>query len=260
VSYVAVELAKKIFDSLKGKSALLVGAGEMAELALRHFLDAGVKQLAVCNRTRARAEDLAASFGARVIPFEDLGRRIGEADIIVCSTGAPDYVIGPAEVRAALEGRRNRPFFLIDISVPRQIDPAVGAMDNVYLFDMDDLHRVIESNMREREREAQLAEAIIEHEVQSFFRRLDAHEIGPAISELKGRLNDLALAEYERQRRRLGALTPDQEEAIREILLPSIINKIAHPMITHMREEARGGADPPASIWRRIFRLGSEGE
>jgi glutamyl-tRNA reductase len=262
VSYAAVELGRKIFDSLKGKTVLLLGAGEMAELAARHFVDVGASRILVANRTFEHAHELADRFGAAVVPFDQLDNWVADADIVLCSTAAPGYILGPDNLRRAREERRNRPLFLIDISVPRQIDPAAGALANVFLFDMDDLHRAVEANRREREREAATAETIVEGEVADFLGRLQTADIGPTVAELKGRLNDVALGEFDRLRRRLGELTPVQEEAIKSVLLPSIINKIAHPMIAHMRDSARdvGNAEESVSIWRRIFRLGGEGD
>jgi glutamyl-tRNA reductase len=262
VSFVAVELGRKIFGSLKGKTALLVGAGEMAELAAQHLVDAGEARLLVANRTMARGQELAERFGADAVPFESLGERLAESDVVLVSTGAEGYVVTRDDVQRALSQRRHRPLCLIDISVPRQIDPAAAGLDNVFLFDMDDLQRVAESNLREREREATLAETIVEDEVMKYLARLRASDIGPTVAELKGRLNEVALGEYERLRRKLGALTPEQETAIKDLLLPSIINKISHPMITHMRDAAARDAAPEesVSIWRRIFRLGGSDE
>ena len=263
VSYVAVELGRKIFGSLKEKTSLLVGAGEMAELAAQHLVEAGETHLLVTNRTPERAEELARRFGAEAVPFDDLGRRLVDADIVLCSTGSDSYVVSRDAVAAALEERRNRPFCLIDISVPRQIDPAAGDLANVYLFDIDDLERVADSNLREREREATVAESIVDDEVAHFYQRLRASDIGPTVAELKDRLNDVAASEYTRLRKKLGDLSPEQEQAIRDLLLPSIINKISHPIIAHMRESTsrEASAEESVSIWRRIFRLGgSEGE
>jgi glutamyl-tRNA reductase len=261
VSFAAVELARKIFDSLKDKTVMLVGAGEMAELAARHFLEAGAIRMLVTNRTRARAEALAADFGGETLPFDAIHRGLAAADVVVCSTSAPDYVIRAADVRQALEERRNRPVFLIDISVPRQIEPSAGDADNVYLFDIDDLQRAVEANIRQREREASLAERIVEGEVVEYIGRTRVGEIGPTVAELKGHLNDIAAGEFDRLRRRLGGLSPQQEEAIRTVLLPSIINKISHPMITHMRDATREDHEGrvSVSVWRRIFRLGGDG-
>jgi glutamyl-tRNA reductase len=196
------------------------------------------------------------------VPFDALGRGLAVADIVLCSTGAPDYVISATDVRHALDERRNRPVFLIDISVPRQIEPSVGSADNVYLFDMDDLQRAVEANIRQREREASVAERIVEGEVIEYIGRTRVSDIGPTVAELKTHLNDIASSEFDRLRRRLGDLTPQQEEAIRTLLLPSIINKISHPMISHMRDTVREDTENrvSVSVWRRMFRLGGEGK
>jgi|CXWK01.1.fsa_nt_gi glutamyl-tRNA reductase len=258
VSFVAVELGRKIFGALKDRVVLLIGAGEMAELAVQHLVDSGVSGVLVANRTHERAETLAGLHGATAVEFEDLGTHLVEPDIVICSTAAPDYVLRAADVRVAQDRRRNRPLCIIDISVPRQVDPAAAELDNVFLFDMDDLQRVVGSNLKEREREASLAEVIVDDEVSKYVGRVRTADIGPTVTELKERLNDVAIGEYRRLRRRLGDLTPEQEEAILSVLLPSIVNKISHPMIAHMRDSARrdGHADGGVSIWRRIFGLG----
>lgn len=259
VSYVAVEISRKIFGSLKEKTVMLVGAGEMAELAVQHLREAGATSILVANRTLSRAEELAGRYEAETVAFEQFASRIADADIVICSTGASGYVVTSTHLEQALEHRRNRPVCLVDISVPRQVDPGAGDIDNVFLFNMDDLQRVVESNVREREREATAAETIVDDEVAKFFVRLQTSDIGPTVAELKGRLNDVASGEYDRLRRRLGDLTPEQEEAIRSVLLPSIINKISHPIIAHIRDAATHTSDTAVtvSVWRRIFRLGS---
>src|SRR6185436_7758767 len=161
ISYMAVELGKKIFDSLEGRTALLIGAGEMAELSARHLLKAGVSRLLLANRTVERAEHMAAELGGETVDFGALSEHLAAADIIICSTAADRYLITEQMVREARGKRRNRPSFFIDISVPRNIDPAVGKIPNVFLFDIDDLESVISSNIREREREAERAELIV---------------------------------------------------------------------------------------------------
>ena len=262
VSYVAVELGRKIFGSLKEKSVLLVGAGEMAELAVQHLSDSGVSRILIANRTAERAEELAERYDGEAVAFDAIDAHLADVDVVLCSTSADEYVLTRAHVAGALDKRRHRPFCLIDISVPRQIDPAAGGLDNTFLFDIDDLQRVAESNMREREREATVAEGIVDDEVQKFISRLRATDIGPTVADLKTRMNEVANTEYQRLRKRLGELSPDQETAITEILLPSIINKIAHPIISHMRDTAAREPDTAASvsIWRRIFRLGGADE
>jgi glutamyl-tRNA reductase len=154
--------------------------------------------------------------------------------VIVCSTGAPDYVLTEDQMRKALERRRNKPTCIIDISVPRNIDPAVGNVPNVFLFDIDDLESVISSNIRERERESERAELIVQSEVMQFQQTLRLMDAGPTIGALREKFQDVARAELARQRKRLGSLTSDQEAAI-ESLLMSTVNKLSHPILNQMR-------------------------
>ena len=234
ISYMAVELGKKIFDSLKGSTVLLVGAGEMAELSARHLVNAGASRMLIANRTEDTARRLADEFGAATVAFDQLEQVLSEADVVICSTGAPDYVVTEAQARKGLERRRNRPTCFIDISVPRNIDPAVGKLPNVFLFDIDDLESVITSNIREREREAERAELIVQSEVMQFQQSLRLMDIGPTIGALRDQMQEVARAEMARQRKRLGVLTEEQETAI-EALLMSTVNKISHPILNQMR-------------------------
>jgi len=234
ISYMAVELGKKIFDSLKDHSVLLIGAGEMAELSAKHLLNAGAARLRITNRTLDSAERLATEFGAEAAPFEQLPSLLTEADVVICSTASSDFVITEAMTRKAREKRRNRPMCMIDISVPRNIDPRAGKVPNVFVFDIDDLESVISSNIREREREAERAELIVQSEVMQFQQSLRLMDMGPTIGALRQRMQDVARSEFEKQRRQLGQLTPDQEQAI-EHLLMSTVNKITHPVLNQMR-------------------------
>ena len=241
VSSVAVELARKIFDDLSNKTVLLVGAGEMGELAARNLIDAGTSKLLVTNRTASRAEEIARQFGGGAVSFEAFYNVLSAADIVLCSTGAPDYVIRPAETRQALKGRRRGPLLFIDISVPRNVDPGIAQLDNCFLFDVDDLESVVKANIRERQKEAAVAETIIETEVENFLKQMRAFDIGPAVVEVKKLLAQMAANEFKRNRKRLGALTPEQEMAIQDVLLPALVNKLSHPVIVHLREAARDG-------------------
>ncbi len=234
ISYMAVELGKKIFDSLKGRTVMLIGAGEMAELSARHLVNAGVSNVIIANRTEESARLLAQEFGATTISLDQIDQFLSDADVVICSTGAPDYILTEERTRKALERRRNRPTCLIDISVPRNIDPAVGKVPNVFLFDIDDLESVISSNIREREREAERAELIVQSEVMQFQQTLRLMDVGPSIGALRQKLQDVARAEMARQRKRLGPLTKDQEAAV-ESLLMSTVNKISHPILNQMR-------------------------
>jgi glutamyl-tRNA reductase len=234
ISYMAVELGKKIFDRLKGCTVLLIGAGEMAELSARHLVNAGVTRVIIANRTPETAQQLAGEFGGTATSLDQIDQVLPEADVVICSTGAPDYVVTAELTRKALERRRNRPTCFIDISVPRNIDPAVSNIHNVFLFDIDDLESVISSNIREREREAERAELIVQSEVMQFQQKLRLLDIGPSIGALRQNMQDVARAELAKQRKRLGVLTKDQEAAI-ESLLMSTVNKISHPIISQMR-------------------------
>ena len=180
--------------------------------------------------------------------------QLAEADIIICSTGAREYIITPQMARAALETRRNRPAFYIDISVPRNVDPAVGGINNLFVFDVDDLEAVIASNIREREREAERAELIVESEVMQFQQTLRALDIGPTVGALRQKFQEIAKGEYQRQRNKLGQLTPEQEHAVESLLL-SVVNKIAHPVISRMRRSHETGVEENLQAWREIFDL-----
>ena len=257
VSYAAVELAREIFGSLKGQSVLVVGAGKMAESAAREARKrAGVSEILVTNRTRERAEALAAEVGGRVVDYEYFHDALPQVDILIASSGASHHIVTQEEMRAALGKRRNRPMFLIDIAVPRNIEPTVNELDNVFLYDIDDLGKVVDSNMRGRIEVAEQAEEIIREEVDRMMLRLKTREVAPTIVSLQEQLELWRAGEIERQRGKLGKLTPQQEEAI-DAITRGIINKIAHGPITELRKQAGdvGGAHV-LSVIRRLFRLG----
>ncbi|HET8678197.1 MAG TPA: glutamyl-tRNA reductase [Blastocatellia bacterium] len=240
ISSVAVDLAYRVFGELSDNTVMLVGAGEMGELAARNLAEAGAGKLVVTNRTQEKAEAVARQLGANTISFDSLYDALPATDIVICSTGASDYVIRPAQTRAALKSRRKGPVLFIDISVPRNIDPAVAQVDNTFLFDIDDLEAVVKTNIREREQEARSAETIIEAEVQLFAKHLLSLDIGPSVLEVKKLLSEMAMGEFKRNRKRLG-INPEQEAAIQEVLIPALVNKLSHPVIVHLREAARNG-------------------
>jgi glutamyl-tRNA reductase len=239
ISFVAVELARKVFDTLRGTTVLLVGAGEMAELAARHLITHGASRILIANRTFDHAAELAAEMKGEAVRFEELGARLYEADIVICSTGAPHYLVGPDHVRRALTSRKHRPFFLIDISVPRNIDPAVSEIENAFVFDIDDLQAVAHANLKEREREARRAEEIVGAEAERFAAALAEGNVNKVIGVFRREIQDLAFAEFERSRKRLGDLSPAQEEALR-VMLNAVVNRFTHPIIQKMRESEDG--------------------
>lgn len=256
ISFVAVELARKVFETLKGTRVLLLGAGEMAELAAKHLINYGASRILIANRTFEHAERLAREMKGEAIPYEALGQRLAEADIVICSTGAPHYLISPDQVRRALEARRNRPMLMVDISVPRNIDPAVSELDNVFVFDIDDLEAVTTANLKEREREALRAEAIIETEAERFAATLGEGSLNADIGAFRREIEAMALAEFSRSRKRLGDLTPDQEEGIR-VMLHAVVNKFTHPIIRQLRE-SEDSHSTYLQAWREVYRRDQE--
>ncbi len=254
VSYAAIDLAKQIFGDLRSKHALLVGAGKMAELAARRLKRAGCGRIYVTNRTRSRAEQMAAQVEGEVVDYGTFHERLHEMDIVLASSGAAGYLIGKDEMKAVLRRRQNRPVFLIDIAVPRNIDPAVDEMENAYLYDIDDLGREVEANRRARQREAEEAEQIIEEEVRRLVERFRTREVAPVIVSLQQRLEELGREELERWRGRLGA-TGEGGEAL-EAYTRALLNKVAHGAMVEIRRSAAAPeGDRILAVIRRIFRL-----
>ncbi len=257
VSYAAVELAREIFGTLADKRVMIVGAGKMSELAARHLHRSGASQIYVTNRTAERARELADLFKGTIVPYDRFLATLPEMDIIITSSGAPFYIIQKQQMRRVIEQRRNRPMFLIDIAVPRNIEPSVNEIDNVFLYDIDDLQKVVQNNVGERRKRAEAAEQIVTEEVDRMLARLKAREVAPTIVSLQDQLEQLRQAEIARLRGKLGTLTPQQEEAI-EALTRGLINKIAHGPIAELRRNA--GQPEGLQIIdaiRRVFRLES---
>ena len=241
VSFAAVELAKKIFAGLEGKAVLLVGAGKMSELAARHLVEQGVFPVYVTNRTWARAQEMARALSGTAVPFDELSTALAAVDIVITSTGAPEPVIRREVVQRVMHGRRGRPLFFIDIAVPRDVEGAVGALDDVYCYDIDDLKQVVDANIRERVREAHRAEVLIDREVAKFLTRKGDVEVIPTIVSLRERLEAIRAGEVKRTLARLPGATPETREAI-EAMSTAIVNKILHAPITKLRESSRAGS------------------
>jgi glutamyl-tRNA reductase len=240
VSFAAVELARKIFGGLEGKSVLLVGAGEMGELAARHLVDQGTLPVYVANRTWSRAQELARTLTGTAVPFEQLSATLAMVDIVITSTAAPEPIIRKADVQQALHVRRSRPLFFIDIAVPRNVDAAVNELDNVFCYDVDDLRSVVESNLRERQREAQRAEALVRREVERFAQRLKDLEVVPTIVSLREKVEAIRRAEVDKALSRL----PQSDEETRrvlEALSQAIVNKVLHAPTAKLRDSTRAG-------------------
>ncbi len=237
VSYAAVELAKKIFHDFKGKKVLLIGAGEMAELAARHLLSQGVSAVTVANRTFQKAVEVAREFKGIPVSFEEIGAQLLEADIVISSTAAPGYVITHGQVKGSMKKRRNRPLFFIDIAVPRDVDPAVNDLENVYVYDIDDLKGIVQVNIGQRQEEAVKAERIVEEEVIRFERWLKTLEVVPTIVSLKEKAEAIRRAELKKSLSSLGELSPPQLESL-ETLTVSITEKILNDPILFLKQKA----------------------
>ncbi|HEY3054797.1 MAG TPA: glutamyl-tRNA reductase [Thermoanaerobaculia bacterium] len=237
IPYAAVELAKKIFGELRGLRVLLLGAGDMAELTAEHLHEHEVKQVFVANRSYERAVDLARRFSGDAVQFDAIDERLASCDIVIASTGAPHFVIVPAQVERALHSRRNRNLFLIDLSVPRNIDPAITQIDGAYVYNVDDLQSVADANLEARQQKASDAEEIVAREVDAFRRRLVAQDAVPTIVDLQERLETIRVAEVEKCLRKLGPVSAEQREAI-EMLTTQMINKILHYPILQLKESS----------------------
>ena len=255
VSFAAVELARKIFDTLEGKTVLIIGAGEMCELAARHFVNNGVSQVLVTNRTFERAQKLADEFGGRALPFEGFADHLHQVDIVLTSTGAPTFILGARKVEEVIRLRKNKPMFFIDIAVPRDIDPKVNDIANVYLYDVDDLQGVVAANLKERQKEAKKAEAIIDQEIGQFFRWLSSLEVVPTIVALRTRLDEIRKGELEKTLGSLKGLDDRQRRSV-EALAGAIVNKILHQPTAVLKEaQNNGSADAYVDTVRALFNL-----
>jgi len=237
VSYAAVELARKIFGSLNHRTVMIVGAGKMSELAARHLRRSGASHVFVTNRTYERAVELAKVFQGTPVEYSRFISMLPEVDIVITSSGAPHYILTRDDMQRVIAARRNKPMFLIDIAVPRNIDPAVNKVDNIFLYDIDDLQEVVNANLRERMKEADHAENLVAEEVDRMMARLKVQEVTPTIVGLQEQLEQIRKGEIDRVRRKLGPMTPQQEEAI-EALTRGIVNKIAHGPISELRNHA----------------------
>ena len=263
VSYAAVEMAREIFGSLHSKNILIIGAGKMSEGAARHLMRAGASQIFITNRTQERAEELALLFQGQIVPYDQLSNRLADMDIVLTSSAAPTFVLTPEMVRQALAARKSRPVLLIDIAVPRNVDPAIQKFEHAFLYDMDDLQKLAERNLNLRREVALQAEAIVSEEVTRLESRLREREVAPTIVSLQEQFELIRKEVFSRYRGRLGGLTREQEDVI-EAMTRGIVNKIAHGPIAEMRrqaaaERAQDGTLQEAelvSAVRRMFHLG----
>jgi glutamyl-tRNA reductase len=240
VSYAAVELASKIFGNLEKKSALIIGAGEMCELASRHLVTAGIGSITVTNRTLFKAENLAEEIGGDVIDFSCFKEKIGEVDIVLSSTGAPDILVSKDDVKSVMPKRKKRPMFFIDIAVPRDIDPEIASLENIYVYDVDDLKAVVEANRKQREKEAVKAEEYILQGLDSFYGWLESMKIVPVIKALRAEFEDTKEAELQRFAGKM-KVTDEKELAKMQYLLSAYMNKVLHTPLKNLKNKGASG-------------------
>jgi glutamyl-tRNA reductase len=234
VSSAAVELARKIFGDLQKKSILVVGAGEMGESAIRYLAGTGAKAIYLANRTPETAQELARNYNGIAVPFAELRRCIARSDVVITSTGASEILIDRPLVQQIMHERKNSPIALIDISVPRNIDPEAGAIDNVFCYDIDDLATVVEANLHERLKAASSAEKIVDQEVQAFCRKLKTLDVGAVAMQVQGRIEKICKDELQRCLRKIGPQQPKEIEEL-ERMISRIAGKIAHPLLMQLK-------------------------
>jgi len=254
ISSIASELAKKIFGNLEGRQTLLLGAGEMGEAAARSLRQTGTN-LHVMNRSEDRARALAEACGGRAVPYERLAMEVADADVVIASTASPKFILTPELMKSVIRTRRRRPLFVIDIAVPRDVDPRVGNMDNVFVYDVDDLQQVAEENLAARTREVELAERIVEEEVDAFSRWRRSLELAPTIVALRKQFGQIADEELKRALPRLEGLS-ESDHAVLEAMGRSMVNKLLHQPMTQLKAGA-GEPDGPFLIdaVRRLFAI-----
>ncbi len=258
ISQVAVSLAVQIFGSLSGKTVMLLGAGKMSELAARRLMEEGVRTVIVSSRTLERAREIAQRFGGSAVSFDEVVTHFQSVDILISSTGAPHYVLRADQVADLMRRRRNRPVFLIDIAVPRDIDPRVNKFDNVYLYDIDDLTQVVDANRLERQHEAALAESLVEHEVTAFSNWYSGLQVGPLIAAMRERsehLKNEQLSHFLAQHHDLSARHRQDLEA----LLRGLVNKILHEPTVRLKQAFALLEDPlHVDVVRNLFEPGEK--
>ena len=248
ISYAAVELASKIFEDLSKKSVLLIGAGETGELTLRHLVGKSIAEVKIANRTRSRAEELLAGLQVKgsVVNYENIVEALRTVDIVITSVNSPSYVVSPEDVHKVMKQRSNNPLFIIDIGVPRNVDPAANRVDNVFLYDLDSLNSIVDKNVEQRKAEIPKVEAIIEEEVAAFFHWHNSLQVNPTIQELREALETIRQQEVEKNINRF----KQEDRELVELVTRRIVNKILHQPMTTLKQGAENGGTGPETLWR----------
>jgi glutamyl-tRNA reductase len=254
VSHAAVQLGQKIFGDLAGKRVVLIGAGRMGELAALHLRDAGAGTIVVANRTLARGQELAGRCGGEAVDFASRGDQTASADVVVCSTDAPEYVLGLEDLRR----RPRRPLLVLDISVPRNVDPRVAELEEVYLFNIDDLERVAEANRSARRAEAAAADTIVQHAAARFLRETEQTRLAPTIAAVRNQVRSICRDELDRLTQKIPDLS-SEDRAELELMLHRIAQKIVHPVIVELKASANpDGAEARVGLVERFFGIAHE--
>jgi glutamyl-tRNA reductase len=256
VAYVAVSLAKQIFSNLADNRALLLGAGDTIELVAMHLKDAGIGEIAIANRTLANAEHLASTVGAQAIQLTDVAGELARFDVVIASTASPLPVLGKGAVEAAVRARKHRPMFMVDIAVPRDIEPEVGTLPDVYLYTIDDLTDIIEANVSDRMRAAESAEAIIIEGTDRYFREKRIRDGQHLVRAFRDKAESVQLRELERARQRLEK--GDNVDAVMRQLAQSLTNKLIHAPTVAIRESSADGRSELLDYLRTLYDLGDE--
>jgi glutamyl-tRNA reductase len=261
VSYAAVELASKIFEDLSKKTALLIGAGETGELTLKHLVSKGVGQVRIANRTRGKAEALVAEFGGTVVDYEQMVDALRSADIVITSVNAPSYIVQPDDVLKVMKQRSNNPLFIIDIGVPRNVNPVSKKIENVFLYDIDALSTVVDRNLEKRKAEIPRVDAIISQELSDFMQWYQSLQVGPTIQDFREALEAIRRDEVEKNIHRF---RPEDRELV-ELVTKRILNKILHQPTTALKQGGQNGSGGAegllrSSVLRELFGIPANGK
>ena len=261
ISYVAVELASKIFADFARKSVLLIGAGETGELTMKHLLGKGIGQIKIANRTKEKAEALVASMGGSVVDYQDMVEALRTADIVISSVNSPSYIVQPDDVHKVMKQRSNNPLFIIDIGVPRNVNPASRKIENVFLYDMDSLNAIVDKNIDKRKAEIPRVTRIVREEMVEFFHWYNSLQVGPTIHDLREALESIRHEEVEKN---INRFAPGDRELL-DVITKRIVNKILHqPMTTlkHGAENGSGGKETALRIdaLRELFGIRRDGK
>lgn len=257
VASVACELAHKIFGQLNDQRVLILGSGKVGKQALKNMVKDGVGELTIATRNRVVGEELAKMYGAHNVDFSEWLRYLADTDIVICSTGAPHYVVHLQDVKRIMAVRKNKPLFIIDISVPRNVDPEINQLSDVYVYNIDDLKSICDSNLKLRQKEVRACELLIDHRMEHFFLKIEKLKAGPTIEALNQKFDYIAAEEFEKLAKNLPQ-TPEQQEEMRRLIW-NIKNKFLHHPMTKLKEAAEdGGVSRYTEAVHRLFDLDSD--